>query len=89
VLNPGTPEERLLSGLETLDVPGGTIYLHVTPGAGGHGPAAQRDPDLVAWDVLNGKISVARAREVYRVSVSADGVVDEAETRRLRAGPAT
>ena len=84
VLNPGTPQERALKGLETMHVPGDTVYLHVTPGAGGYGPAQEREPELVARDVRDGKISVARARAVYRVAVSAAGVVDSADTARLR-----
>jgi len=84
VLNPGTPNERRLRGVETMHVPGDTVYLHVTPGAGGHGAPEERELDLVARDVRDGKISVTRALAVYRVAVSADGVVDEAETARLR-----
>jgi N-methylhydantoinase B len=84
VLNPGTPQERVLKGLETMHVPGDTVYLHVTPGAGGYGPAQEREPELVGRDVRDGKVSVARARDIYRVAVSAAGVVDHAETRRLR-----
>ena len=67
-----------------MPVHGDTVYLHVTPGAGGYGPPAERDPELVARDVRDGKISVARAREVYRVAFSADGTIDRAETARLR-----
>jgi N-methylhydantoinase B len=85
VLDPGTPDERRLTGLETIHVPGNTVYLHVTPGAGGHGLPHERDPHLVGLDVRDGKISVARARDVYRVAVSDEGVVDEAATRSLRA----
>jgi N-methylhydantoinase B len=84
VLNPGTPEERNMRGLETIHVPYGTVYRHVTPGAGGYGCASDRDPQLVAHDVRNGKISVARAREVYRVGISPDGVIDYAKTAQLR-----
>jgi N-methylhydantoinase B len=84
VLDPGTPQERALRGTETLQVPAGTVYLHVTPGAGGYGPPQAREPELVARDVRDGKISAARARSVYRVAVSADGVIDAAETARLR-----
>ena len=84
LLNPGTPEERALRGLETMHVPGNTVYLHVTPGAGGYGPPQEREPELVARDVRDGKVSVGRAREVYRVAVSAEGVVEAAETARLR-----
>ncbi|MFN2644935.1 MAG: hydantoinase B/oxoprolinase family protein [Burkholderiales bacterium] len=86
VLNPGTPEERALKGLETMHVPADTVYLHVTPGAGGYGPAAEREPELVARDVRDGKVSIKRAREIYRVAVSVEGVVEAAETARLRNG---
>ncbi len=84
VLNPGTPGERVMRGLETIHVPHGTVYRHVTPGAGGHGSPAERDPALVARDVRDGKISSTRARDIYRVAVSADGDIDAEETRRLR-----
>jgi N-methylhydantoinase B len=84
VLDPGTPVERKLRGNETLHVPGGTVYLHVTPGAGGHGRPTERDPALVARDVRDGKISVGRARSVYRVAVAEDGTLDPAATARLR-----
>ena len=55
-----------------MHVPGDTVYLHVTPGAGGHGAPEDRDPALVARDVRDGKISVIRARTVYCVAVSAN-----------------
>ncbi|MBV9750363.1 MAG: hydantoinase B/oxoprolinase family protein [Acetobacteraceae bacterium] len=84
VLNPGTPDERRLRGLETLYVPAGTVYLHVTPGAGGHGDPRRRDPARVAMDVRDGKISPARARSAYAVAVAADGTLDDDETARLR-----
>jgi N-methylhydantoinase B len=73
-----------MRGLETIHVPHGTVYRHVTPGAGGHGPARERDPQLVARDVRDGKISVTRAREVYRVVVAVDGTIDERGTAALR-----
>jgi len=89
VLDPGTPHEKALGGTETMQVAQGTVYLHVTPGAGGHGPAAAREPELVARDVRDGKISVARARSVYRVAVDARGRIDAAETARLRSAAAS
>jgi N-methylhydantoinase B len=74
-----------MRGLETIHVPHDTVYRHVTPGAGGYGPARARDPRLVARDVRDGKISVVRARDVYHVAVSAEGVIDEHGTATLRA----
>ena len=84
LLDPGTPNERKLRGTETLQVPGGTVYRHVTPGAGGHGAPETREPARVARDVRDGKISVERARDVYRVAVSAEGIIDEPTTVKLR-----
>jgi N-methylhydantoinase B len=86
LLNPGTANEHKMRGLETIHVPYGTVYRHVTPGAGGYGHAGARDPHLVARDVRDGKISVARAHDVYRVDVSPDGIIDEAKTTQLRSG---
>ena len=84
VLDPDTPKEKRLKGNETIHVPEGTVYVHVTPGAGGHGPPQEREPALVALDVRDGKISVQRAREVYRVAVDEAGALDEASTMKLR-----
>jgi N-methylhydantoinase B len=84
ILNPGKPKEKKLLGNETLHVPSGTTFLHVTPGAGGFGPPEERDMALVAHDVRDGKISVQRAREVYKVEVDEDGHLDDAGTKRLR-----
>jgi N-methylhydantoinase B len=44
----------------------GQIIEIITPGAGGYGPTAQRDPAAVARDVAEGRIEPAAAREVYR-----------------------
>ncbi|MGB7278043.1 MAG: hydantoinase B/oxoprolinase family protein, partial [Pseudolabrys sp.] len=84
ILNPDTPKEHKMRGLETVHVPCETVYRHVTPGAGGYGRPSERDPRLVARDVRDGKISASRAREVYRVEVSADGVIDVGRTAGLR-----
>ena len=59
-----------------------------SPGGGGWGPAAARDPVRVARDVRLGYVSAAAARERYRVAVSPDGVLDPEATRVLRAGGA-
>jgi N-methylhydantoinase B len=40
-----------------------------TCGGGGYGPARERDPELVRQDVIEGKVSVERAREVYGVAI--------------------
>ena len=83
-MNPDAPNEKRLKGNETIHVPEGTVYLHVTPGAGGHGPPQEREPALVACDVRDGKISARRAKEIYKVVVDESGMLDEAATRKLR-----
>jgi N-methylhydantoinase B len=55
------------------------------PGGAGLGDPTARDPALVARDVRDGLVSASDARLLYRVSIAADGSVDEAGTRALRA----
>jgi N-methylhydantoinase B len=54
------------------------------PGGGGYGDPHKRPAAKVAEDVMLGLVSVKAARELYGVAVTADGVLDEAETARLR-----
>jgi len=63
--------------------PGENIVSHCC-GGGGYGNPAERDPDLVAQDVKEGWVSPNRAREVYRVALTADGGVDAEATAALR-----
>jgi N-methylhydantoinase B len=67
-------------------IPDGDRLILELPGGGGMGAPVARDPALVARDVRDGLISVAAARELYRVAVDALGVLDAAATARLRAG---
>jgi N-methylhydantoinase B len=58
LLNAGTSAQRDL-GSKVAGVrlkPGDTVTI-VTPGAGGYGPVAERDPALLAGDVRDGKVS--------------------------------
>jgi N-methylhydantoinase B len=64
--------------------PGDSFTLR-SGGGGGFGPPSERDPEKVAYDVRQGYVSHKIAREIYRVAISADGVLDVDETRRLRA----
>jgi len=86
VLNAGEPDETLLSRLSTLvEVSPGDVLSVVTPGGGGLGPPEERASERVLRDYLNDKISLARARSVYRVAIDAEtGQVDQEATRRLR-----
>ncbi len=67
----GEVTERLPPKLiRELDA-GATVSIR-TPGAGGYGPAAERDIDAVCRDVRLGKVSVEAARELYGVEVEPD-----------------
>ncbi len=54
------------------------------PGGGGMGDPTERDPALVARDVRDGLVSAEVAHGVYKVAVTADGVLDAAGTAALR-----
>ena len=77
--------ERVI-GKETLMMGKGDVLRLQTAGAGGWGNPAARDPAAVLRDVVEGKVSRERARQVYKVAVTADGraVVDAEATRGLR-----
>ena len=80
--------ETRLSSKTTLDlVPGDMISVR-TCGGGGYGPPEERDPERVLRDVLEGKVSAERARDIYRVAV-VDRRLDQAATDELRASHTT
>ena len=55
------------------------------PGAGGWGNPKERDPELVLWDVIEEKVSIERARDIYAVNIMPDKrSIDWTETRKLR-----
>ena len=62
----------------------GDVFHHRMPGGGGSGDPFEREPEAVAQDVLDEKVSVAAARELYGVAIAADGSVDTAATAALR-----
>jgi N-methylhydantoinase B len=76
--------ETKLPSKTTLDLVPGDVISVRTCGGGGYGPPAERDPERVLRDVLQGKVSAERAREHYKVAI-ADRRVDTTETEALRA----
>lgn len=69
----------------TRDLPAGSAFAIETPGGGGFGDPLGRDPQAVLDDVVNGKVSPQRAREVYGVVVDEQHrTVDGAATQTLR-----
>jgi N-methylhydantoinase B len=62
------------------------VFRHVLAGPGGWGDPLRRDPERVAFDVTEDKISAAWARREYGVAVDpATGEVLAEETAQLRA----
>ena len=60
------------------------IEFH-SAGGGGYGNPLERDPEAVERDVVNGYVSVDRARDDYGVLIDPDTLkVDIAATLRLR-----
>ena len=68
LLNPGREERRLKSkGMDMLA--GDDVVSMRLPGGGGYGPPSERDPELVAMDVRDGKVGVEAAAREYLVVV--------------------
>ena len=87
VLRQGQAPETLRR-IDVLSLNRGDVVRLATAGAGGYGHPFDRDPALVANDVLQGLVSPEAAVRDYGV-VLRDGAVDQAATDRQRAGPRT
>ena len=87
LLNPngGESEPEELTSKCVIDVRAGDTVSFQTPGGGGYGKPEARDPELVLDDVINGKITAERARDVYKVALgNGDSSVDVDATGELR-----
>ncbi|HLZ27936.1 MAG TPA: hydantoinase B/oxoprolinase family protein [Chloroflexota bacterium] len=88
-VDPGGPNERHLEGLvDDEPIPAGTLVRIDTTGGGGWGDPLEREPELVAFDVTQGKVSVESARDDYGVVVMQNDAgafdVDTASTETQR-----
>lgn len=63
----------------------GDVVIIDAPGGGGYGNPLERDPELVAVDVIDGYVSLESARDDYGVIIDpATGEVDVEETNKSR-----
>jgi N-methylhydantoinase B len=86
VLNPDG-EAREMPAKFAVTLRHGDVVLHEQPGGGGHGDPFTRDPERVADDVRDEKISLEFARREHGVVVDPITLaVDSAATRAARAG---
>ena len=87
VLNQGTPEEEPLPAKVTSHpLRAGDVITMLTSAGGGFGDPFERDPELVAADVRDSRVSPEAARRDYGVVIDpTTGAVDTAATAELRA----
>lgn len=82
IVRVGTPDEQRV-GTYRMPVHIGDRAIARGAGGAGYGRPEERDPEAVLDDVLDGYVSVAAARAIYRVAI-VDGAVDAGATRALR-----
>ena len=71
----GSNAEKL-AAKHTRDLPPGAVVSVRTPGGGGYGDPADRDPDAVRRDVELGKLTPGSARERYGYDPAPDDAAD-------------
>jgi N-methylhydantoinase B len=80
----GVPEDPPSKAFRILHT--GDVLRHTLAGAGGHGDPLDRDPELVAEDVADEKVSIEHAWSEYGVVIDPrTGDVDLQATEALRA----
>lgn len=70
IRNPDGEAEEL-DGKAELNLEAGEVLRVYSPGGGGYGDPADRDPDLVREDFENGLVSATEAAEIFDVDVDA------------------
>jgi N-methylhydantoinase B len=80
-------EKRMLRTMANDPIYPGEKYYTMCPGGGGYGNPFKRDVAKVQDDVMDGFISLERARDVYGVALNPETLeVDWETTNKLRAG---
>jgi N-methylhydantoinase B len=82
-INPGPGVQPWPSKI-TTKLRGGDVYRHVTGGGGGFGRPWRRDPEQVAADVRNEKLSPAYAEREYGVVLKPGTTIVDHEATRAR-----
>jgi N-methylhydantoinase B len=82
--NQGRNDAVDLGNTDVVPLDPGDVILVTSSGGGGFGPAAERDPKAVLFDVQQGKVSVQAAADDYGVVIR-DGAIDEMATAARRA----
>ena len=86
VMDPGLNTEEKLHAKITMTLKKGQIFRHELPGAGGWGPALDRDPAAVARDLRDELVTIDTAARDYGVVAAGDPpVVNVEATELLRA----
>jgi N-methylhydantoinase B len=89
----GTPEEKSLGMFATnIKLGAGDVITFTSNGGGGYGNPLERDPEPILQEVIDGFMTIEKARDVYGVVVQAvdpdlhDYRIDVAATAKLRVG---
>ncbi|HET6609621.1 MAG TPA: hydantoinase B/oxoprolinase family protein, partial [Rhodopila sp.] len=85
VMDPGLTSEEKLHAKLTMTLRKGQVFRHELPGAGGWGPALERDLAAVARDLRDGLVSIEAAARDYGVVAAGDPpAIDQDATAALR-----
>ncbi len=92
IQNMDTPQENDLGMFATnVPLPNDSTIDFISNGGGGYGNPLHRDPEVILEEVIDGFLSIQKAREVYGVVIEAvdpdvhEYRIDRQETQKLRA----